>query len=72
MKPLLALCLAATMFAGQIPAPPMPAPEPPPQKVVKKKGGKKKWIILAAVAAGTVAVLVVANARLGNEGKGIF
>jgi hypothetical protein len=40
--------------------------------VVKKKGGKGKWIAIGVAAAAVVVILVVADKRLGNEGKGIF
>ena len=42
------------------------------KKVVKKKGGKGKWIAIGVVAAAAVVILVAADKRLGNEGKGIF
>ncbi len=83
LKPLLALCLAATMSAQQIPAaparvekinwqaPPDPSAAPKPQKP-KKSGGKGKWIAIAAVAGGAAVAVVLVNKRLGNEGKGIF
>lgn len=69
-KPILSLFLAASLLAQQQPAPaPVPAPQ---QQTAKKKGGKKKWIIIGAVAAGVTVALIALNARLGNEGKGIF
>lgn len=38
----------------------------------KKKSRKGLWIGLAVAGAATVAVLVAADKRLGNEGHGIF
>jgi hypothetical protein len=84
MKPILALCLAATLFAGPVPEAPMPVPQPPPQTQTQiqtqpqsqklvKKSGKKKWIIITAVAAAaTIATIAAVNPRLANEGRGIF
>ncbi len=69
-RPLLVLFLTFSLSSQTLS--PTPAPTAPRvAKIVRKKGGKKKWIIIAAVTGGVVVGLLVLNARLKNEGRGL-